>query len=221
MDGLVGCCCSQAVQHIDMKVDRAVYLFLIPFLLGLALVGASVFTAAYSRRWGDRAGALSSSILRNLLGIPLWLFGFVIAWNQPVPLLWTSGTATKTLSWLLIITGSVPFIWGHFVIGKPSHMPSVGDKLVRHSLYAYVRHPIYAGAFLIVLGIALLKATSTVALACALGFVWLMVQARLEEIDLLQRLPEYRQYMDEVPRFIPRLRGVKANLGSDTKKASS
>jgi len=35
-----------------------------------------------------------------------------------------------------------------------------------------------------------------------------MIQARLEEVDLVQRLPayrEYREYMEEVPRFIPRL----------------
>ena len=74
-------------------------------------------------------------------------------------------------------------------------MPSVKDPLVRHGLYAYVRHPIYAGGLLVVVGLALLKPTSTVVLACALGFGWLIVQARLEEMDLLQRLPEYHQYM--------------------------
>lgn len=48
--------------------------------------------------------------------------------------------------------------------------------------------------------------TSTVVLACALGFAWLIIQARLEEVDLLQRLPAYREYMEQVPRFLPRLR---------------
>lgn len=32
-----------------------------------------------------------------------------------------------------------------------------------------------------------------------------MVQTRLEEIDLLQRMPNYRDYMNAVPRFLPRL----------------
>lgn len=32
----------------------------------------------------------------------------------------------------------------------------------------------------------------------------LIRQARLEEIDLIQRIPEYREYMRDVPRFIPR-----------------
>lgn len=186
------------------------YLFLIPLLLGFALVGASAFTAAYSRWWGERAGEMASIVLRNFTGIPLWLFGFIVGWLQPAPFLLTPGSATKTLGWLLIIAGSVPFIWGHIVLGKPTHTPSVRDKLVCHSLYAYVRHPIYSGGMLIAVGLALLKPTSTVVLACALGIGWLIVQARLEEIDLMQRLPAYREYMEQVPRFVPRLRWRQA-----------
>jgi protein-S-isoprenylcysteine O-methyltransferase Ste14 len=80
-------------------------------------------------------------------------------------------------------------------------MPSVRDTLVRHGLYARVRHPIYSGMMLVFVGLALLRPTATVVVACALGFRWLMVQARLEELDLVQRLPAYREYMEQVPRF--------------------
>ncbi len=146
-----------------------------------------------------------TSILRNFLGIPLWFFGFILAWLQPAPSLFIPGAAIKTLGWLLLIAGSVPVIWGHVVLGWRTHMPSVRDTLVRHSLYAYVRHPIYSSGFLMFVGGALLKPTSTVVLACALGFIWLIVQARLEEIDLVQRLSAYREYREQVPRFVPRL----------------
>ena len=181
------------------------YLFLVPLLLGFALVGASAFTAAYSRRWGERGGEIASWILRNLLGIPIWVFGAILAWLQPSPSLFISDWVTSTLGWLIVLTGSLPFIWGHIVLGKPTHMPSTRDKLVRHGLYAYVRHPIYAGGLLICVGLALVKPTSTFVLACAVGFVWLIIQALLEEADLVQRLSEYSKYMEQVPRFIPRL----------------
>lgn len=59
------------------------------------------------------------------------------------------------------------------------------------------------------MGLALLRPASTVALACAIGAGWLVVQALLEELDLVQRLPEYREYMKQVPRFIPRLWGSR------------
>ena len=103
-----------------------------------------------------------------------------------------------------MVLGFAPVAWGHLALGWKTHFPSIKDSLVRDGVYAYVRHPIYAGGLLMLLGAMLLKPTSIFALACALGFVWLIVQARLEEIDSLQRIPEYRDYMQQVPRFVPR-----------------
>lgn len=182
------------------------YWFLIPLLVGFAFAGASAFTAAYSRRFGERGGRLATSILRNLLGIPLWLLGFIMAWQAPSPQLWASHLMTAPQAWILIMVGSVLVIWGHLQLGWRTHMPSVRDTLVRHGLYAHVRHPIYAGSVPIFVGLALLKPTGTVLVACAIAIAWLFVQARLEEIDLLQRLPAYRGYMQEVPGFVPRWR---------------
>lgn len=147
---------------------------------------------------------MATIVLRNLTGIPLWFIGVVLAWLAPSPYLFGPDIKIKLFAWFLIIAGSIPFIMGHIEIGMPTHMPSVKDKLVRHGLYAYVRHPIYAGGILIIIGSALLKPTVSFALACALAFGWLIIQAKLEEIDLLQRMPDYRDYMKQVPRFIPR-----------------
>lgn len=181
------------------------YVFLIPLLLGFALGWASAFTTAYSRRWGERGGQLATAILRNVLGIPLWIFGFVLAWLAPASPVFPPGTVTQTLGWLLIAIGSVPVIWGHLVLGLRTHMPSARDTLVTYGLYGHVRHPIYAGALLIFVGLALLRPTPAVVLASAIGFTWAIIQAQLEELDLVQRLPAYREYMKQVPRFVPRL----------------
>lgn len=179
-------------------------LFLI--ITGFALVGASAFTSAYSRRWGEKGGQAATIILRNLLGIPLWVSGFVLAWLEPSLLLLNPTITLKLLGLFLMIAGSVPFIRGHIELGWRTHMPSVKDTLVRQGLYAHVRHPIYAGGFLLLAGLALIRTTAAFVAACVLGFIWLIVQARLEEIDLLQRIPDYRDYMKQVPRFLPRLR---------------
>jgi protein-S-isoprenylcysteine O-methyltransferase Ste14 len=190
------------------------YLFLILLLLGFALAGASVFTALYSRWWGERGGQIATSMLRNFLAIPLWMFGFTMAWLQPSRLLLSPSKASAILAWLLIIVGSIPVVWGHLALGWRTHFPSTRDTLVRDGLYGRVRHPIYAGGMLMFIGLALLKPTSALLLACALGFVWLIVQAQLEEIDLLQRMPGYREYIKEVPRFVPRLRKSEATAPS-------
>lgn len=186
-------------------MEKDPYLFLIPLLLGFALAGASAFTAAYSRRWGARGGMLVTVILRNFLGIPLYFFGLVLAWRAPVPLLFDPGNAARALGWALIIAGSVPVMLGHLQLGWRTHMPSLKDALMRAGLYAHVRHPIYGGGLLIFAGLALLRPSAAFVLACALSGVFLLVQAWLEEIDLLQRLPDYREYREQTPAFLPRL----------------
>jgi protein-S-isoprenylcysteine O-methyltransferase Ste14 len=85
-------------------------------------------------------------------------------------------------------------------------MPSTRDTLVHSGIYAHVRHPIHTGTFLEFMGLLLLIPTQTVTLACTVGLAWVLVQTRLEERDLLQRLPDYREYMNRVPRFLPRFR---------------
>jgi protein-S-isoprenylcysteine O-methyltransferase Ste14 len=45
--------------------------------------------------------------------------------------------------------------------------------------------------------------TQTVGLTSLLGLIWVLLQTRCDEYDLLQRFPAYRTYMQRVPRFIP------------------
>ena len=51
--------------------------------------------------------------------------------------------------------------------------------------------------------------SSAIVLACGFGGVWLIIQARLEGIDLVQRLPEYQEYLEQLRRFLPRIRNRK------------
>ena len=191
------------------------YLFLIPLLLGFALGGASAFTATYCRWRGERGGAVVTSVLRNFLGIPLWLVGYILAWVQPASLLFIPDVLTKTLSWVIIFAGTILVSWGHLLLGWRAHFPSMQDSLVRHSMYAHIRHPIYAGVFLILIGFTLLNPTLPVALASAVAIGFFILMAHLEELDLMQRLPEYQGYMKEVPRFVPRIKvkGKYQDLG--------
>lgn len=187
------------------------FFFLLPLILGFALACASAFTTAYSRRWGERGGQLATSILRNVLGIPLWFVGYGMAWMTPAPLLLMPAVGMEVLGGLLVVLGTIPVLWGHLALRWRTHMPSVRDTLVRTGLYAHVRHPIYAGMVCIFVGFALLLPTWSVAIASIVGVAWAFVQARLEEIDLRQRLPEYEGYMREVAGFVPRLRTTRSS----------
>lgn len=181
------------------------YGFLIPLLLGFALAGASAFTAAWSRRWGERGGRLATNLLRNMLGIPLYMVGLVLAWRADAAWLVDRSGAALALGWLLIAAGAIPVVVGHWQLGLRTHLPSAGDALMERGLYAHVRHPIYAGGLLVFAGLALLRPSVPWLLACALSAFFFVTQARLEEIDLLQRMPAYRAYRKRVPGWLPRL----------------
>jgi protein-S-isoprenylcysteine O-methyltransferase Ste14 len=180
--------------------------FLIPLLIGFTFNSASAFTSYYSRRFGERGGRLVSTVLRDVLGIPIWAIGYVMAVGAPSALLFDPAFFTSVLGWLFILAGGVIIMAGFVSIRGRAVAPSVQDTLVVQGLYAYIRHPLYCGMMLELTGLFLYIPTLTVLVAFGLGWIWVIVQARLEEMDLVERLPAYEEYMQRVPRFIPRVR---------------
>jgi protein-S-isoprenylcysteine O-methyltransferase Ste14 len=140
-----------------------------------------------------------------VLGIPLWVTGLVFAVRSPSPGLLAETPLATALGWFLTITGCVAQLLALWAIRLPAAAPSQHDALVATGIYRYVRHPIYAGLLLQFAAVVIAKPRAATALASALGIVWVHVQARLEERDLLQRMPAYREYMRRVPRFVPSL----------------
>jgi protein-S-isoprenylcysteine O-methyltransferase Ste14 len=71
-------------------------------------------------------------------------------------------------------------------------------------LYAYVRHPRYAGMFCAVLGAALLGATPRLWFVVAVWCPFALLVIRLEERELAARFgPSYEAYRKSVPAFLP------------------
>ncbi len=182
------------------------YLFLIPLLLGFIFNSASAFTAYYSRQFGGRGGRLVSIILRDVVGIPVWAIGYVLAAKASAATLFRHITIASAMGWLLILAGVAIISVGVLSLRWRAAAPSTQDTLVQDGLYAHIRHPLYSGMILELVGIFLLIPTLPMLIAFILGVLWVMVQARLEEIDLVKRLPAYGEYMQRVPRFIPRFK---------------
>jgi protein-S-isoprenylcysteine O-methyltransferase Ste14 len=83
--------------------------------------------------------------------------------------------------------------------------PSTGDNLVNKGIYSMVRHPIHSGTFLEFAGLFILWPSLQVGIASAVGVLWILLQSGFEEKDLIKRMPEYSDYMKQVPRFLPSL----------------
>jgi protein-S-isoprenylcysteine O-methyltransferase Ste14 len=76
------------------------------------------------------------------------------------------------------------------------------QSLVQHGLYRYVRHPIYTGDVLLLVGLELaLNSWLVLAVVFATGIV--VRQCLLEEAMLARHIPGYPVYRARTKRFIP------------------
>jgi protein-S-isoprenylcysteine O-methyltransferase Ste14 len=182
------------------------YWFLIPLFAGFACNSTSAFTTYFSGKLGERNGRLVCIVLRDILGIPVWVVGYGLAALSSSPRLFAPNPLITILAWLLVLGGSTIIAVGLASLRWKAAAPSVQDGLVTGGIYAHVRHPLYSGMLLQLVGLALWHPQGEMLVACLIGMVWVMVQARLEEWDLIQRSPAYREYMQRVPRFVPRFK---------------
>jgi protein-S-isoprenylcysteine O-methyltransferase Ste14 len=117
---------------------------------------------------------------------------------------------------LVTLTGTVLLAAGAFfgiagvrALGRnltPFPRPRPGSELVRHGIYAHVRHPLYACLMLASLGWALVWQSAAASLAALALIPFFRAKARREEQWLRDHFPGYAEYEHQVPRFVPRLR---------------
>src|SRR5581483_4067644 len=132
---------------------------------------------------GDmRIGALGIRVVPN---------SFAVAWT----------------GFALTLLGAIFAIWARLMLGANwSGVVSVKENhvLVRRGPYQVVRHPIYAGGLLAMLGTALVYGRAACFVAVLLAFIGWWFKARKEEQFMIQEFGEqYRLYREQVKRLIP------------------
>ncbi len=84
--------------------------------------------------------------------------------------------------------------------------PRANARLQTDGLYAHVRHPIYSGVLLVVVGLVA-RSGSWIVLAVGVATCgFFTVKAAWEERRLAVRYADYRDYAARTGRFVPRLR---------------
>ena len=175
--------------------------------LGLVWLAAWVFT----KRAQQRAPMAS----RLLYGVPVVAACYLsfaskrsLGWldTQVIP----HTRASEVLAVALTAIGIALAIWARFYLGKNwSSAPTVkvGHELIRSGPYAWVRHPIYSGLLLAMVGTAFARPQPRSVLA--VFFMWLgfAIKIRLEEQFMRKTFgPEYEDYSRSTGALIPRLR---------------
>ncbi len=114
--------------------------------------------------------------------------------------------------WLRILTlavrviGFAILVAGALGLGSsltPTPVPVDTGSLKTGGLYGLMRHPIYTGVMLIVIGSVMGSSSFIRAAFGAVTIVFFNVKARWEERKLIEHYPEYPAYASVVPRFIP------------------
>ena len=106
----------------------------------------------------------------------------------------------------LLSAGAVAIGSGMWALGKsltPFPKPLEEARLVRHGIYALMRHPVYAGLIALSLGWACLWGSWRGVALARLQAVLLDAKARREERWLREKFPDYDQYAAKVCRLIP------------------
>ena len=108
----------------------------------------------------------------------------------------------------LMIAGASVALAGAMALGRnltPLPMPSAQARLVRHGIYAVIRHPLYTSVIAVAVGWALVWQSWPALVVAAALIPFFAAKARREERWLREIFPEYAEYEKRVPRFLSRV----------------
>ena len=112
-------------------------------------------------------------------------------------------SALYLASLFLIIGGTVFAICAGLVLGRSISILPEARRLVTWGPYALVRHPLYLGEIIAIVGVALQYLSAWALLLSALVCAIQLQRMKNEERVLLQVFPEYRDYMARTARLVP------------------
>ena len=123
----------------------------------------------------------------------------------PFPLLHHKppGLAVQVLADLLLVAGTAWAVWALRSLGRNVSIIAQAREVAERGPYRLVRHPLYLGEMVSLLGLAVAAGT-VAAFAAWAAFVAMQVyRARTEEQVLLAALPGYQAYRDRTAALVP------------------
>lgn len=118
--------------------------------------------------------------------------------------------AVRVTGFLFVLCGLAVAAWARTHLGRywsDKVMVQLDHQLVKSGPYAHVRHPIYSGVLLAVLGTALVQGEWRGLLAFLLLLINYSIKAKREERVLSEQFPPgFKQYLTHAGFLLPRFR---------------
>jgi protein-S-isoprenylcysteine O-methyltransferase Ste14 len=105
----------------------------------------------------------------------------------------------------IIICGGMINLTGLLALRKAFTIMSEARALIRQGIFSLVRHPLYAGHFMVFFGYLMFHLHWYTCALYAMFMAGQYVRARIEERKLMGTFPEYAGYMRTTGMFFPRL----------------
>ena len=183
--------------YTDKYIEAAWILFGVVWLTGAFTTKRTVRSQPLQRRWlYSIMLVLAGELLtRNLR------FGFLAHRFLP------ESSVASFIGLVLTVAGVAFAIWARFYLGRNwSGKPTIkeGHTLIRSGPYALVRHPIYTGISLAVLGTAIAAGEVRGLLSVLLALTAFKIKSRLEESFMTEQFgDQYSVYQHQVRALIP------------------
>ncbi len=163
-------------------------------LISIAFVGVSGKSLCDPRVHGFyRFFAFESVLIVVLLNAPAW---FHDAWSP-----------RQILSWVLLLGSAILPAYGFHLlrtVGAPRGGVEDTTTLVTSGVYRYIRHPVYCSLLLLIWGAFLKRPSSLAGAVAAVGSLFTVATARVEERENLEKFgTEYQAYRSKTKMFIP------------------
>ena len=143
----------------------------------------------------------------SLVLIQAVLFSVFVIWNWSVT--FDYGSWLKSVGLVVSILGASIVIIAILQLNEnlsPFPTPKVNGQLITHGLYKYVRHPIYSGIIITMIGFSLFTTSLSRLIITLVTYVFFYIKADYEEKLLANKFPEYPSYKKRTGKIWPILK---------------
>jgi protein-S-isoprenylcysteine O-methyltransferase Ste14 len=117
---------------------------------------------------------------------------------------------------IFVIIGPIIALWGMMYLGRSFGVFVAVRKVVLRGPYRWVRHPMYLGWVTSYIGLALFSFSAAYWMLVTIHICLYIYRARMEESQLAEHSPVYREHMRRTGFLLPKFRRPPDNLISST-----